>query len=513
MGEITNKLDMSDIRKLSPKEFVLQIKQLRDDIAKIRQQRIQAIDRLKQQHEEICHKLQNEKSLLQNKYLLDNPIGIMVYVDHVQANNQSLGYGDNLQVKYEPRKEQVVRYLKNGQRRYSTKTVKHLIFTTNSETCDVTTTAKVAEIRQTINYIDKAIEQYPESKNILDKQMMLIDDKLFTVNSKLDQLIGDVDNKATEIENKYQSEIDAMVALGNKKQLRELHKGWWIAGRVALAIVVIIVINVIAATIRTSIERGRDYYISVKDSYTFDCDLQYDSNTGQFVCRGGNIEGTFSKYDTVEIRADWSAVSTNNNSFSYSVRSDYVYPSDYQVSNFSIDNLIKKLSTATVKLEIYNKYLNSTVSNKDVTIHWNISNDERAMISNKNQEWRDEQARKEAERQAEEAARKAEEQRKANEEAARKTAEEAAAQAKAREEARQKTAAEAARQQQSQPRQSQSAVPRNNSNSYTPPAPQSNGTSYRSCAEVRAAGKAPLYAGQPGYSAKLDRDKDGVACE
>lgn len=37
--------------------------------------------------------------------------------------------------------------------------------------------------------------------------------------------------------------------------------------------------------------------------------------------------------------------------------------------------------------------------------------------------------------------------------------------------------------------------------------------SYANCGEVRAARAAPLYAGQPGYSRKLDRDGDGVACE
>ena len=37
---------------------------------------------------------------------------------------------------------------------------------------------------------------------------------------------------------------------------------------------------------------------------------------------------------------------------------------------------------------------------------------------------------------------------------------------------------------------------------------------YQNCAAVRAAGAAPLYAGQPGYEApRLDRDYDGVACE
>jgi hypothetical protein len=36
---------------------------------------------------------------------------------------------------------------------------------------------------------------------------------------------------------------------------------------------------------------------------------------------------------------------------------------------------------------------------------------------------------------------------------------------------------------------------------------------YAGCDEVRAAGKAPLLAGQPGYSSEMDGDGDGVACE
>lgn len=36
---------------------------------------------------------------------------------------------------------------------------------------------------------------------------------------------------------------------------------------------------------------------------------------------------------------------------------------------------------------------------------------------------------------------------------------------------------------------------------------------YKNCSAARAAGVTPLYAGDPGYSSKLDRDGDGVACE
>jgi len=36
---------------------------------------------------------------------------------------------------------------------------------------------------------------------------------------------------------------------------------------------------------------------------------------------------------------------------------------------------------------------------------------------------------------------------------------------------------------------------------------------FRSCAEARAAGFSNMQRGQPGYSASLDRDNDGVACD
>lgn len=36
---------------------------------------------------------------------------------------------------------------------------------------------------------------------------------------------------------------------------------------------------------------------------------------------------------------------------------------------------------------------------------------------------------------------------------------------------------------------------------------------FANCDEVRRAGRAPIYRGQPGYRPGLDRDKDGIACE
>ena len=36
---------------------------------------------------------------------------------------------------------------------------------------------------------------------------------------------------------------------------------------------------------------------------------------------------------------------------------------------------------------------------------------------------------------------------------------------------------------------------------------------YANCAEVWAAGKAPIHQGQPGYANRLDRDGDGTGCD
>ncbi|PWJ48461.1 Putative cell wall binding repeat 2 [Quadrisphaera granulorum] len=44
-------------------------------------------------------------------------------------------------------------------------------------------------------------------------------------------------------------------------------------------------------------------------------------------------------------------------------------------------------------------------------------------------------------------------------------------------------------------------------------AASASSSEFENCTAVRAAGKAPLRRGQPGYSSKLDRDGDGIACE
>ena len=76
----------------------------------------------------------------------------------------------------------------------------------------------------------------------------------------------------------------------------------------------------------------------------------------------------------------------------------------------------------------------------------------------------------------------------------------------AEEQAQQEAQQQEAQQQETQQDQSESDQTQEQSGG-------SSGTYYANCKEARAAGAAPIYQGEPGYRAELDRDHDGIACE
>ncbi|MFT2134202.1 excalibur calcium-binding domain-containing protein [Bacillus cereus] len=139
--------------------------------------------------------------------------------------------------------------------------------------------------------------------------------------------------------------------------------------------------------------------------------------------------------------------------------------------------------------------------------------DEQARKQEDEKRQADEQARKQQEEQkrlADEQARKQqEEQKRLADEQARKQQEEqkrlADEQARKQQEEQKRQADEQARKQQEEQKAQQAQT--------QPASGNTSSAYYKNCAAVRAAGKAPLYKGQPGYDSHLDRDGDGVACE
>jgi len=114
----------------------------------------------------------------------------------------------------------------------------------------------------------------------------------------------------------------------------------------------------------------------------------------------------------------------------------------------------------------------------------------------------------EEEKKQEEAARLAEEQ-KAQEEAARLAEEQKAQEEATRLAEEQKAQEEAARLAEEQKAQEEAARLAEEQKVQE----AATFVSYKNCDAVRAAGAAPIYEGQPGYSKKLDRDGDGIACD
>ncbi|MBR9737326.1 excalibur calcium-binding domain-containing protein [Bacillus paranthracis] len=175
----------------------------------------------------------------------------------------------------------------------------------------------------------------------------------------------------------------------------------------------------------------------------------------------------------------------------------------------SISNPTSEKTTATSK-----KVASNTTEQKDS----DKKELEKKEADEKTQKQEDEK------RQAEEQARKQEDEKRQADEQARKQQEEqkrlADEQTRKQQEEQKRHADEQARkQQEEQKRQADEQARKQQEEQKTQQTqtqPASGNTSsayYKNCAAVRAAGKAPLYKGQPGYASHLDRDGDGVACE
>ncbi len=190
----------------------------------------------------------------------------------------------------------------------------------------------------------------------------------------------------------------------------------------------------------------------------------------------------------------------------------------------SISNPTSEKTTATSKKVASNTTEQKDSDKKELE---KKEADEKAQKQEDEKRQAEEQARKQEDekRQADEQARKQqEEQKRLADEQTRKQQEEQKRQAdeqarKQQEEQKRQADEQARKQQEEQKRQADDQARKQQEEQKTQQTqtqPASGNTSsayYKNCAAVRAAGKAPLYKGQPGYASHLDRDGDGVACE
>lgn len=115
----------------------------------------------------------------------------------------------------------------------------------------------------------------------------------------------------------------------------------------------------------------------------------------------------------------------------------------------------------------------------------------------------------------EEAAKKAAAEKKAQEEAVKRAAAEKKAQEEADRQAEAERQAEADREAEEARRLAEEQA-QQEAEQFVPapaPAPAAPAGPFENCSAARAAGAAPVHAGQPGYGSHLDRDGDGIGCD
>ncbi|MBU8691085.1 excalibur calcium-binding domain-containing protein [Priestia megaterium] len=121
----------------------------------------------------------------------------------------------------------------------------------------------------------------------------------------------------------------------------------------------------------------------------------------------------------------------------------------------------------------------------------------------------DEQKKQEEQKAKEEAQAKAAEEKRKQEEAARAAEEKRVAEQKQKEQealqAKQQAEAEQARKEAEEKAQAETQAQQQQQQTQT--------ATFANCTEVRAAGRAPIRQGEPGFQAKFDRDGDGIGCD
>ena len=249
-----------------------------------------------------------------------------------------------------------------------------------------------------------------------------------------------------------------------------------------LVFLAIFIIHGIINLVNTSIEEHRIYAINIPEEHVFNCNATWDENTSSIKCPEQKIDGTYSKYDKTKLRVGYSDVNTKDNHFAKEISDYTIDPSLYVTESYDEEKVKNTNLETSITFSLYNTYLSRTMIEKTVHIRYKLTEEDLKLISDRNTEWKKQEAERKALQEKIEAEKKAEAERKAAEEARERAAEEARERAaeeakeRAAKEARERAAAEERRRasQQQTPKYTQtpaysggSSTP-NRSDSYSP---------------------------------------------
>lgn len=233
-----------------------------------------------------------------------------------------------------------------------------------------------------------------------------------------------------------------------------------------LIFLAISIIHGIINLVNTSIEEHRIYAINIPEEYTFNCNATWDENTSSIKCPEQKIDGTYSKYDKTKLRVGYSDVNTKDNHFAKEISDHTIDQSLYITENYDEEKVKDAKNEESITFSLYNTYLNRTVLEKTVHVHYVFTDEDLKLISDRNIEWKKQEAERKALQEKIEAEKKAEAERKAAEEAKERAAEEA--KERAVKVARERAAAEERRRASQQQTQKYTPTPAYSGGSSTP---------------------------------------------
>lgn len=238
---------------------------------------------------------------------------------------------------------------------------------------------------------------------------------------------------------------------------------------IPILILVFLAISIIQGIIKlvnTSIEEHRIYAINIPEEYTFNCNATWDESNNSIKCPKQKINGTYSKYHKTELRVGYSDVDTKDDHFTKEISGYTIDPSLYITENYDEEKVKNTNLKTSITFSLYNTYLSRTMIEKTVHIRYKLTEEDLKLISDRNIEWKKQEAERKALQEKIEAEKKAEAERKAAEEARERAAEEA--RERAAKEAKERAAAEERRRASQQQTQKYTPAPAYSGGSSTP---------------------------------------------
>lgn len=400
-GDANNSVGSDDSARLeyntlSPKQYKAEYRKLKkkkNNIDSIYQVKIQSV---RDSSTKKINMLQERRKELQDQYFVRNIYGMSVCVGEIIVNGISYSYED-LDIHYEMKKLQHVRYLKNGTPRYTIRNTKCIVLRSKGQSIDYAVDDSVANIKMQINDIKTVIADYPQKKNELDETIKKINNKIQDTEKKTNDEIKKIRDAQNKAHNELKKQIKYMKESASVEQKKEIFKSQRIASFIILSALSVIgaltIFSTITTHIETKTEEGRSYYVKINKTYTFDCEAKFDNDTKTISCLNQEIRGNFSNYETTILRSSSkkyitkSYLETSNNDFLLYLTMPVFYQSDYETEDFNIEDLVKQRSSDVIYVALHNNILHRDVATNKLKVNIQYSDKDKKILNDYHSMW------------------------------------------------------------------------------------------------------------------------------